>query len=450
MNKFFSRIFEFIKNYPAVFYSVFLIIFLPLLLFWNTFFAASKFEKISDSILQKKALFLESTISVLASDLLDYPEILQEKLENLLKINPELKYLRIVRKEGEDFKILNSFKREEIGAILDDPALVLSWFQNQNIASSISSPDKSERLWRIVSPVFRNGEKIALISLSLSLKETDKLIEKSVFNAFLITIFGILISLFLVFQHINLFGYVALSERLKEIDKAKDEFFRMATHELQSPIANIRGYLAEVKERLGNRLSPQEKEDFERIEISAKNLTNLIEDILKVSRIEQGRLDFTPKRLSLNQELSQIFSEFERKAKEKNLELYYEKSPYELFILANPFRFREVIANLLENAIKYTFRGFVKLVTRVDLAKKRCYIFVIDSGIGISAPAQRKLFQKFFREKKKETADIPGTGLGLWITKEIVEKMGGEIFVESIEGQGSKFIVSLPLFQVLK
>lgn len=446
MKKFFSRIFEFIKTYPAVFYSVFLIIFLPLLLFWNTFFIVSKFEKISDSILQKKALFLESAISVLASDLLDYPEILQEKLEALLELNPEVKHLRILRKEGEDFKILNSFKKEEIGAILDDPALVLSWSQNQNIASLILSPDKSERLWRIVSPVFRNGEKVALISLSLSLKETDKLIEKSVFNAFLITVFGILVALFLVYQHTNLFGYVILSQKLKEIDRAKDEFIRMATHELQSPIVNLRGYLVEIKEKLKDKLSSQEKEYFEKVEISAKNLSQLIEDILKVSRIEQGRLDFTPEKLNLNQELSQIVSEFLKRAREKKLELFYEKPSPEIYIKANPLRLREIMTNLLENAIKYTFKGFVKVTTKIDLQRKRCYIFVIDTGVGISAQAQKKLFQKFFREKKKETAGIPGTGLGLWITKELVEQMGGEIFVESIEGQGSKFIVSLPLF----
>lgn len=446
MNKFFSRIFEFIRTYPGVFYSIFLIIFLPLLLFWNTFFIVSKFEKISNEILQTKALFLENTISIFASELLDQPNLLQEKIEKLLQVNPEVKYLRIVKKEGEDFKILNSFKREEIGAVLDDPALVFSWSQNQNIASLIFSSDKSERLWKIVSPVFRNGEKVALISLSLSLKKTDQLIEQSVFNAFFITILGTLVSLFLVFQHTTLFGYVILSQKLKEIDRAKDEFLRMATHELQSPIANIRGYLAELKERLGERLSPQEKEDFEKVEISSRNLVNLIEDLLEVSRIEEGRLDFTPTKLNLEKELSQLILEFERRAKEKNLELYFERPSPEIFIKANPFRFREIMTNLLENAIKYTFKGFVKVATKVDQIKKKCYIFVIDTGIGISAQAQKKLFQKFFREKKRETAGIHGTGLGLWITKEIVEKMGGEIFVESIEGQGSKFIVSLPLF----
>jgi len=445
--KFFLRIFRFIKTYPPILYSLFLIVFIPFLLSWSTFYITSKFEKNVDLILQKKALFLQSAISIFARDFLKEPEILQSKIESLVRENPEVKYLRLLIKEGESFKILSSYKREERGAILEDPSLILSWSQNQSIASLISSSKGRERLWKIVSPIFNEkDEKIGLVSLALSLKESDKLIEESIFKAFLVIVFGISLSLILIFQHANLFGYVTLTKKLKEIDKAKDEFIRMATHELQSPIVNIRGYIIDLKERLKDKLSLSEKEDLEIIEISAKNLSNLISDILEVSRIEQGKLDFTPRKLNLKKEIKEIIFEFEKKAKEKNLKLLFEEPKEEIFIKANNLRFKEVISNLIDNAIKYTFEGFVKVKTKIDPSQKKCYILVEDTGVGISARAQKKLFQKFFREKKKEIVSLPGTGLGLWIVKEIVERMGGEILVESIEGQGSKFIVSLPLF----
>lgn len=438
--------FGFVKTYPAILYSIFLIIFLPLFLYLNTFFILKKFEKNVDFILQKKAIFLQSVISEFASNFLKNQEILQEKIEKISQDNPEVKFLRILKKEGDEFKILCSQKKEEIGAILEDPTLFLSWLQNQTIASLILiNENQKERVWKIVAPFSDNGEKIGLISFALSLKETDALLERSIFNALLAMIFGILFSLFLIIQHTNLFGYVETTKKLKEIDRAKDEFIRMASHELQAPIANIRGYLEDLKERMKTRLLPEEKEDFERIDLSAKNLVNLVSDILTVSRLEGQRLDFSTEKLNVNKEIEEAVLEFSPKVKEKKLKLFISLPEEEVFIKANKWRFREIITNLVSNAVKYTLEGEIKVEVKVDKKTKRCYISVIDSGIGISAEAQQRLFQKFFREKKKETAEIAGTGLGLWITKEIVEKMGGKIFVESIEGKGSKFFFYLPL-----
>jgi signal transduction histidine kinase len=438
-----KRVFKFLKTYPGIFYSLFLIIFLPLLLYFHTFYLTSNFQKNIDSILHSKALSIENTFSIFARDFFSKPEVLQSKIKELIKENPEIKKLRLIGKEGEKFRILASNKEREVGAEIENLSLVLSWSQNQVIATQVS---ENGRAWKVVSPIYtKEGEKIGLISLSLSLKKIDEVISKSVFNAFLITILGIVITLILIFHHTNLLGYVSLTKKLQQLDKAKDEFIRMATHELQSPVVNIRGYILELKESLSDRLSSEEKEFLERIEISAKNLSNLISDILEVSRIEQGRLDFTPEVLDPKKELREIAKEFEIQAKEKGLKFLYEETPETVSLFINPLRFREVISNLLNNAIKYTFEGYVKIESKVDYSRKRYYISVIDTGIGISAEAQRKLFQKFFREKRRETAGIQGTGLGLWIVKEIIQRMGGDIFVESIQGQGSRFTVYFPL-----
>jgi signal transduction histidine kinase len=112
-------------------------------------------------------------------------------------------------------------------------------------------------------------------------------------------------------------------------------------------------------------------------------------------------------------------------------------------IAVDPARFRQVLVNLIGNAIKYTPTGDVK----VRVQKKEDYIEfrISDSGIGISAEDQKKLFQKFQRISSTETAEIRGTGLGLWITKQIVEQMGGKITVESIKGVGTHFVVEFPI-----
>jgi signal transduction histidine kinase len=442
--KFFKDIFSFIKTYPAILYSFALILFLPLFLYFSVFYVASKFQKNVDLILQTEALFLSQSLSTFSQDFISEPEILQEKIFQIQRENPKVKQLRILKKENENFRILASGKREEIGAILQDPSLILSWSQNQSIATLFSDPNTKERFWKIATPIGEE-KKLGLISLALSLKETDEVISDIIFKNFFLILFGILISLILIFQHTSLFGYVELTRKLKQIDKAKDEFIRMATHELEAPVVNIRNYLWEIKEQLKGKISKEEKEYLERAEVSANNLSLLIEDILAVSRIEQGRVDFTPQWFDPAKEITQIANEFFSKAKEKNLSLLFEEPKEKINLYLNPLRFREVISNLVGNAIKYTFKGYIKIGTRVDFSRKRYYIFVRDTGIGISAEAQQKIFQKFFREKKRETADIPGTGLGLWISKELARKMGGDILFESIEGQGSNFIVYFPL-----
>jgi signal transduction histidine kinase len=442
--KIFRDIFSFVKTYPAILYSFALVLFLPLFLYFSVFYISSKFQKSVDSILQTEALFLTQSLATFSRGFIFEPDILQEKIFQIQKENPKVKQIRILTKENEDFRILASGEKEEVGAILQDPSLILSWSQNQSIATLFSDPDTKERFWKIVTPIGKE-KKVGLISLALSLKETDEVILDIVFNAFLLILGGIVVSLILIFQHTSLFGYVQLTQKLQQIDKAKDEFIRMATHELETPIVNIKNYIWEIREQLKEKISKEQKEYLERAETSANNLSLLIEDILAVSRIEQGRVDFTPQWFDPAKEINQIVNEFLPKTKEKNLSLLFEEPKEKVNVYLNLFRFREIISNLLSNAIKYTFEGYVKIGTKVDFNRKKYYIFVKDTGIGISAEAQQKLFQKFFREKKRETAEIPGTGLGLWISKEVARKMGGDILVESIEGQGSNFIVYFPL-----
>ena len=445
--KFFSRVFKFIKEYPAVLYSFFLILILPLILYYNTFLAAQSFQENINHNLQTQALMVENILGTFFADVFENPGILQQKIEEIIKDNPEIKNLRIVKESKGDFQIIASQNPYEIGSKIKDPAFSLSFSQDQTIANLIKRD--GERLWNVIRPLYNKetGEKIGLISMALSLQASDTLITQAIFRSYIIVIFAILLSLFLIFQHTRLFGYVSLTKKLQEIDRMKDNFIRMATHELQSPIINIRGYLEVLEEEIGPLLKKEQKEFFYRAKISAKNLSDLIYDILEVSRIEQGRLDFTPQKIFPSKIIAEVVQDLKIKADQKNLHLLLElvKTPY--LINVNPNRFRQILTNLIENAIKYTFQGEILVRTFIDENKKRYLIEIKDTGIGISAEDQKRLFEKFYRVKTKETADIPGTGLGLWITKQIIEKMQGQIFVESMKGIGTKFTVIFPLIK---
>lgn len=441
--EFFNRIFKFIREYPAVLYSLLLIIVLPLILYYNTFLIAQSFQKNIDYNLQSKALVIESILGNLFSDYFDQPELIQEKIEKITQENPELKRLRVViPEERGEFKVIASQNSYEIGAKLKDPSFALAYSQDQTIANLTSK--EGERFWKVIKPVYKKDKKIGLVSLSLSLKKTDTLISDAIFRSYLIVIIAIVLSLVLVFQHTRLFGYVALTKRLQELDRMKDQFIRMATHELQSPVVNIKGYLEALKEEIAPSLNKKQEKLFKRAEISAKNLSNLIYDILEVARIEQQRLDFTPQKIKPSEVIKESVQELKMKADKKGLDLELEIKGLGL-IKANRNRLRQVLVNLIDNAIKYTFEGGVLVTAKPDKERNRYLIKVEDTGVGISAEDQKKLFSKFYRVKTKATAGIPGTGLGLWIAKEICEKMKGKIFVESIEGKGTKFTVVFPL-----
>lgn len=442
---FLKNVFNFIKTYPGILSSLFLIVLIPLTLSYITFFITNSFQKNIDYNLQTKALLVENIFDVFAADFFYQPEILEKKIEEITKENSEISKLRILGEEGGEFKIIASQSPAEKGKFISDPSFALSWSQNQAIANLISENDI--RFWKVTKPVYRpgTGEKIGLISLALSLQESDGLITRSIYIAYLIVVVAIILILFLIIQHTRLFSFVALSKKLQEIDKMKDEFIRMATHELQSPIVNIKGYIAALREEIDHLLNEEQKKYFSRIEISAKNLTNLIEDILEVSRIEQGRLDFVPARINPQSLIREVVEELKLKAEGKGLKLFFEEKTEPFYIGVNQNRLRQVLFNLTDNAVKYTLKGGIEIQTRADLTKGKCYIIIADSGLGISAENQKRLFEKFYRVKTKETAEIPGTGLGLWISKELCRKMGGEALLESIEGTGSKFTIIFPL-----
>lgn len=404
------------------------------------------FQKNIDFALQSNALLAESILGNFISELVLKPEILAEKIKKVSNENPEINKIWIAVSEGEKFKIIASKNKEEIGIEIKGRVVNLAWSENQALA--YQSSENGKRFWEVVKPIQdAEGKKIGIIGIAISLSQTDDLVRKTVFKSYLIATIAIILALFLIIHHTQLFGYVTLSKQLQKLDKMKDDFIRMAIHELQSPIVNLRNYTQALKEEMGDRLSDIQREYVSRIVTSATRLTSLISDMLEVSRIEQGRTSLVAEKVSPRETIKEVVAELRQKAEDKGLKIVFEDAPDIFFISANSNRLKETFYNLIDNAIKYTIKGKVGVKIKIDQSRRKCYISVEDTGLGISAEAQKQLFEKFYRVKTKETADISGTGLGLWISKALTEKMGGEIFIESIEGTGSRFTISFPLIK---
>lgn len=230
-------------------------------------------------------------------------------------------------------------------------------------------------------------------------------------------------------------------------DQGDLNFIAFAAHELRGPITIIRGYLEILITEIGSGLSNEHIELFERLTVSANKLSGYVNNILNVSRLDQNRLSFTISEHSVDEAINSIKEDMILRATSQNRLIEFnipEKIPT---IGTDISGFSEVLTNLIDNAIKYSNDGgLVKITT--ERVGNFVNIKVQDWGIGIPLNVMPNLFQKFYRShRSRET--VAGTGIGLYLSKAIATKMGGEISAESTEGEGSIFTFSIPIYKAV-
>lgn len=231
---------------------------------------------------------------------------------------------------------------------------------------------------------------------------------------------------------------------LKQLEELKEEFVFIAAHELRTPVTAIKGYLSMVMDGDAGPVSDSVKEFIHKVIDANQRLIQLVNDLLQVARSDAGRLSVEVKPTDVSGAVNLVLGELKPLADEKGIVMVYEPGASLPQVMADGMRLKEVMTNLVGNAIKYTI-GKGTVTVRHEVLGGELITHVKDTGVGISKEAQKKLFEKFYRIQTEQTKDITGTGLGLFIVKQIVEKMNGKIFVESEEGKGSTFSFSLPL-----
>ena len=234
------------------------------------------------------------------------------------------------------------------------------------------------------------------------------------------------------------------NKKLKVLDQMKDEFVSIASHELRTPMTAIKGYLWLVLNK-DRKIPAKTKKHLDRAYESTERLISLVNDMLNVSRIEGGRIELIPKKFNLSQLVYEVKDEISSKSEEKAI-LISVDSPKKLPITADEDKIHQVIINLVGNAIKFTpEKG--KINIRLSKPNQReVQIDISDTGIGIKKQDMDKLFTKFGRldTSLSPAQKTSGTGLGLYISKNIIELSGGKIWVDSTPGKGSTFSFTLP------
>ena len=225
---------------------------------------------------------------------------------------------------------------------------------------------------------------------------------------------------------------------LKKLEKIKKDFVVNASHELRTPLTAIKGYLETLEDLVGE----EGKHYLQVVLNNTERLTNIVNDLLLLSESEEKGLKITLDKIPVGQMLLEIVSMFKTKAEKKGLKIVFENNAKECFVEGDRFKLEQVFINLIDNAVKYTDSGEVK----VSLSENEngVEVKVSDTGIGIPEKYIERIFERFFVVDKSRSKKTGGTGLGLSIVKHIVMLHGGDIEVKSVQNKGTVFTVFLP------
>ena len=234
--------------------------------------------------------------------------------------------------------------------------------------------------------------------------------------------------------------------QLRELDKLKTSFLANMSHELRTPLNSILGFSDVIIEEVDGPLTDNMRNDLGLIQKNGQHLLHLINDVLDMAKIEAGRMNLSMEKFKVHEILEEVTSITSTLASEKNLALFIEKdSDDEVEITADRTRIRQVMINIVNNAIKFTDKG--KIALRVTKRDQKVLIAVQDTGIGISSDKLEAIFQEFTQVDSSSTRKSGGTGLGLPISRRLVELHGGRLWAASngVDGEGSTFFVELYL-----
>ena len=234
-------------------------------------------------------------------------------------------------------------------------------------------------------------------------------------------------------------------EKLKNLDRAKSEFISITSHQLRTPLAAIKGYISMFLEGTYGKLSEKIKEPMENVYKSNERLIKLVNDLLNVPRIETGKIKLELQKTSIEDVISNIINELKIEAEKKNIYLKWQEPKKPLpEILVDRDKIRQVILNLIDNAIRYTNKGGIRIIYQT--ANKKCQIIIADTGEGMTREEILHLFESFSRGGAGTQFYSEGAGLGLYVAKKFVEMHKGKIWVESPgKGKGSTFYIELPI-----
>lgn len=443
-----QRIFDAVQNgyaflvkHPQLIFTIILIIVIPVafLISGQQFLSVSQEN---EDRLQKDRIGILQDVFVSLGIASEFDRnLLESHITHVTNLNPDIAKLRFAVEEDGEFMIIAAHDVDLIDTI-DEEGKDFYRLSGINTEESIifEIVEDGGRSWQAYRAIPKEPDMPnAFVMTEVSLAQIDALFEERIRTAYLYLAGIIFIILLLIARHVRLIDYGYLYRELKRADEMKDVYTNVTAHELRAPLTAIRGYASIIRE--DETLKDETREQGKRIETSAGRLLSLINDLLDLARIQSGKLSMEKREVYPSKVASAVVNELKPIAKEKGLQLSHRDESGGT-ILADNKRLHQALVNLINNSIKYTEQGSVTVVSRSD--DTHTTVRIEDTGIGMSSTDQQKLFAPFFRAENEKVHAETGTGLGMWITKQLIEEMGGTLGVESIQDVGTHVVVTFP------
>jgi two-component sensor histidine kinase len=426
----------YVKNHPQIIFVLILLIVFPILFLYTGEQFLSVGRANQETLQKQRVGLMHDVFASLIRGTQGNTSVIGEELTSLANLNPDI----------IDYKILVYKEKDIVPVLAKDPAVVgvkeefIDYYRNSAISTDESfifeTYADGGRAWQAYRAVDADGEMYFIYTL-FSLKSIDTLFASREQAAYFSLIFVYCFIIALAFWHIKLTDYRYLYIAAKKANETKDLFTNMIAHELRAPLTAIKGYGSMLEEKT----SGNEKEYAARVRESSERLIAIVNDLLDVARIQSGKLAVTLGEVDLAPVVSEVIDELRVSAEEKGIALAQNVTGSDFNVKADSTRLHQALINLVSNAIKYTPSGTITLSVEEKLGFVE--LRVKDTGMGISSEDQKKLFAPFFRVSSQDVSKITGTGLGMWITKQLIELMEGTIAVESIKGIGTHIVVTL-------
>lgn len=429
-----------LRHQGLVIYPIVIILLIPTLLVVNTLWNLRSFNRDSNFILRHQAVQLTDTLkSLLISGHFDQQTI-GLLIENWNKTSEDIVAVAILTPSSDGYQIYAVSGDVDAEKIETDTLNKLAIGFEQSFAGLEYDPTLTRSVWTVVSPIKDTSAGSYLVVIRFDTLSVNEILDRTTRDSLIILAILIVLVLIVLTNHFYFYIRTLRTRQLEELDRLKTEFVSMAAHELKTPITALIGYTSLLKKKIVSE-DKSINTYIDTLLTVTDDLNTIVADILDVSRIEQGRLAVTIGDTDVNKLIQQVITQLTPIAEEKNLAISFEKQ--EIPIVPNDAaRLKQIIKNLMSNSIKYTLQGTVAISTATE--GKTIRVVIKDTGIGIPPDEMKKLFSKFHRVQDSKTKEARGTGLGLWITKQMVEMLGGTIAVESIYGTGTSVTLVFP------
>lgn len=378
----------------------------------------------------------ESIIALLQNT--DDTASLSPVLSQLVASIDTLTAAHIVTIQPDGATVVAASDRELVGTLISDSRMYQSAI-GQPTGLIYPFERNSERVWRSYREVSTPATQW-FIYTETNLSSLDTRVQQQLYSGY--TALALMVA-FLTMVAWWLWRQPDIAARLTASQLQLQEqynFTNMMVHELRAPLTAIRGYASMIED--SQLLPTQQQEQMHKISASASRLTRLVNDFLEVARLQAGTLKVTNQSIDVRTIATSVVDEQKSVAEAKGLAITATVPVSAVTLATDSVRLQQIVTNLVSNAVKYTDTGSVTLV--VSDNKSSVEIRIKDTGHGISAADQTKLFKPFMRVGNADAGKEIGSGLGMWITKQLVELLGGKVSIESIEGVGTHAIINLP------